>query len=543
MSELLTVAGLDVRFGAGRGGSGRSGPVHAVRDVSFSVAPGECLALVGESGSGKSTVARALLGLAGPGARVRARALRVDGRDVTGFRARDWRSVRGRVVGLVAQDALVSLDPLRRIGAEIAEPMRLHRTVDRSRTGDRVVELLDRVGVPDPRARAAQYPHELSGGLRQRALIASALAAGPRLLIADEPTTALDVTVQAQILDLLAAAKADGTGLLLITHDLGVVARIADRTAVLRQGTVVESGPTPELLGAPHHPYTRALLAASVLRPAARPAKRTGPVLEVASVSVSYGARTAVRDVSFTLRAGETVGLVGESGSGKSSVTRVVTGLLRPDSGTVRLDGEPWSALPERLRRPRRSRIQLVHQDPYSALDPRFTVERIIAEGIGRQEDRAARTLELLGLVGLGTEHLHRRPDQLSGGQRQRVAIARALAPSPAVLVCDEPVSALDASVRAQVLDLLDGIQRRLGTALLFVSHDLSVIRRISDRVLVMKDAEVVEEGAAQEVFDAPRHPYTKALLAAVLTPGPAAAAPPVPLSPGTSPAAAARPR
>ncbi|WP_329191903.1 ABC transporter ATP-binding protein [Streptomyces sp. NBC_01435] len=542
MSALLTVENLDVRFGPGRGGAGAA-PVHAVRDVSFSVAAGECLALVGESGSGKSTVARALLGLAGAGARTSARTLRVDGRDVTGFGAREWRSVRGRVVGLVAQDALVSLDPLRRIGAEIAEPMRLHGTAERSRIGARVVELLRRVGVPDPEARATQYPHELSGGLRQRALIASALAAGPRLLIADEPTTALDVTVQAQILDLLATAKEDGTGLLLISHDLGVVARIADRTAVLRRGEVVETGPTPALLTAPRHPYSRALVAASVLRSPPRAPKRTGTVLEVDTVSLSYGARTAVSEVSFTLREGETVGLVGESGSGKSTVARLATGLLRPHSGTVRLDGEPWSELPERLRRPRRARIQLIHQDPYSAFDPRFTVSRIIAEGIPRHEDRAARTRELLGLVGLGPEHLHRRPDQLSGGQRQRVAIARALAPSPAVLVCDEPVSALDASVRAQVLDLLDDVQRRLGTALLFVSHDLSVIRRISDRVLVMKDAEVVEEGTAEEVFDAPRHPYTRSLLAAALTAGTDAAPPGVPTRPGTPPAAAARPR
>ncbi|MGW1189044.1 dipeptide ABC transporter ATP-binding protein [Streptomyces sp. NPDC002559] len=519
MSELLAVEGLRVRFGPGADGAGR-GVVHSVRDVGFSVAAGECLALVGESGSGKSTVARALLGLAGAGARTSARTLRVAGRDATGFRARDWRGVRGRVVGLVAQDALVSLDPLRRIGAEVAEPMRLHRTVDRSLIGARVVELLRRVGVPDPQARAAQYPHELSGGLRQRALIASALAAGPELLIADEPTTALDVTVQAQILDLLAGAKEEGTGLLLISHDLGVVARIADRTAVLREGSVVETGPTSELLATPRHPYTRALLEASVLRAPAREPLRTETVLEVDSVSLAYGARTAVRDVSFVLRAGETVGLVGESGSGKSTVARLATGLLRPRSGRVRLGGEPWSELPERLRRPRRSRIQLIQQDPYSAFDPRFTVSRIIAEGIPRHEDRAARTLELLGLVGLGPEHLRRRPDQLSGGQRQRVAIARALAPSPAVLVCDEPVSALDASVQAQILDLLDDLRQRLGTALLFVSHDLAVVRRMSHRVLVMKDAEVVEEGTAEEVFDAPRHPYTKSLLAAVLTPG-----------------------
>ncbi|MEU2134325.1 ABC transporter ATP-binding protein [Streptomyces sp. NPDC018352] len=544
MSALLTVEGLDVRFDAGRGrGGAGTGAVHSVRDVSISVAPGECLALVGESGSGKSTVARALLGLAGAGARTSARTLRVDGRDATGFRERDWRAVRGRAVGLVAQDALVSLDPLRRIGAEIAEPMRLHRTVDQSRIGAHVVELLRRVGVPDPEARATQYPHELSGGLRQRALIASALAAGPRLLIADEPTTALDVTVQAQILDLLAGAKEDGMGLLLISHDLGVVARIADRTAVLRNGSVVETGPTSELLAAPRHPYSRALLEASVLRSPPRAPKRKRTVLELNAVSLSYGARTAVREVSLTLRAGETVGLVGESGSGKSTVARLATGLLRPHSGTVRLDGEPWSELPERLRRPHRARIQLIHQDPYSAFDPRFTVSRIIAEGVPRHEGRATRTLELLGLVGLGAEHLHRRPDQLSGGQRQRVAIARALAPSPSILVCDEPVTALDSSVRAQVLDLLDNIQQRLGTALLFVSHDLAVIQRISDRVLVMKDAEVVEEGTAQEVFDAPQHPYTKSLLTAVNTADTGAARYRETRRPGRPPADAARPR
>ncbi|WP_335937423.1 ABC transporter ATP-binding protein [Streptomyces sp. PTD5-9] len=530
MRELLAVEGLDVRFGGGRGGAEGSGAVHAVRDVALSVAAGECLALVGESGSGKSTVARALLGLTGAGARTTVRTLRLDGRDASGFRERDWRAVRGRTVGLVAQDALVSLDPLRRIGAEIAEPMRLHRTVGRSEIGARVLESLRRVGVPDPEARAAQYPHQLSGGLRQRALIASALAAGPALLIADEPTTALDVTVQAQILDLLAAAKDDGTGLLLITHDLGVVARIADRTAVLRNGSVVETGPARAVLTRPRHPYTRELLAASAQRAPSRVRRRSDPVLDVASASLSYGPRTAVREVSFTLHAGETVALVGGSGSGKSSVARLVTGLSRPDSGSVRLDGEPWSELPERLRRPRRGRVQLIQQDPYSAFDPRFTVSRIVAEGVPRHEDRAARTRELLGLVGLGPEHLRRRPAALSGGQRQRVAIARALAPSPAVLVCDEPVSALDASVRGQILDLLDEVRERLGTALLFISHDLSAVRRIGDRVLVMKDAEVVEAGPVAEVFAAPRHPYTRSLLAAALTlpsgPVPAGAAP-----------------
>ncbi|MFF0739947.1 dipeptide ABC transporter ATP-binding protein [Streptomyces sp. NPDC004111] len=507
---LLDVADLHVRFGG----------LHAVRGVSLSVAPGECLALVGESGSGKSTVARALLGLAGPGAHTRARTLRLDGRDATGFTARDWRTVRGRAVGLVAQDALGSLDPLRRVGTEVAEPMRLHRTVPRAETGARVVELLRQVGIPDPEARAAQYPHELSGGLRQRALIAAALAASPALLVADEPTTALDVTVQAQILDLLAEAKRSGTGLLLITHDLTVVARVADRTAVLRDGEVVECAPTAELLSAPRHPYTRALLEASRLAPVARTPKNAAPVLSVTGLTKAYGTRTACRDVTFEVRAGETVALVGESGSGKSTVARLALGLARPDAGEVRLGGEPWSVLPERRRRPQRHRVQLIHQDPFGSFDPRWTVARVIGEALPKQ-GRAERTRELLGLVGLGPEHLDRRPHQLSGGQRQRVAIARALAPRPRLLVCDEAVSALDASIRRQILDLLDDLQQRLGLALLFISHDLSVVRRISDRVLVMKDAEVVEEGPATALFAAPRHPYTRALLNAAFTEAP----------------------
>ncbi|MCT9084547.1 dipeptide ABC transporter ATP-binding protein [Streptomyces fulvoviolaceus] len=515
--SLLAVEGLDVRFGA----------VHAVRDVSFSVASGECLALVGESGSGKSTAARALLGLTGPGARTTARTLRVDGRDATAFGAREWRTVRGGTVGLVSQDALVSLDPLRRVGAEVAEPLRLHRTVEPGRIRERVVELLREVGVPEPEARAAQYPHELSGGLRQRALIASALAAEPKLLVADEPTTALDVTVQAQVLDLLARAGASGMGLLLISHDLGVVARIADRTAVLRKGAVVESGATAELLRSPRHPFTRVLVEASAARPPREPSAVSSArrLLEVSAVSKAYGSRTAAHGVSFALHAGETVGLVGESGSGKSTVARIAMGLLAPDSGTVTLAGDPWSALPERRRRPLRHRLQLVHQDPYSSLDPRFTVARVLAEALPGHPDRRARTLELLDLVGLGPEHLGRRPHQLSGGQRQRVAIARALAPAPEILVCDEPVSALDASVQDQILRLLEDLRQRLGLALLFISHDLGVIRRISDRVLVMKDARVVEEGTAAEVLTDPRHPYTRALLAAVPSlPGPVGA-------------------
>ncbi|GII85876.1 ABC transporter ATP-binding protein [Sphaerisporangium siamense] len=502
---MIRAEGLVVRFGE----------VAAVRGVDVTVRPGECLALIGESGSGKSTIARALLGLAGPEASVGARRLEIGGRDARDFDERAWRAVRGRVVGFVAQDALGSLDPLRRVRAEVAEPMIIHRTVPSGEVGARVVDLLGRVGVPEPRVRAAQYPHELSGGLRQRALIASALAAGPGVLIADEPTTALDVTVQARILDLLADARRAGAGLLLISHDPAVVARLADRVAVLRDGEVVESGPAERVLGAPEHPYTRTLLDAvpRVRTAGSPPGSRV--VLEAAGIGKSYGARAAVRDVSLRLRSGETIGVVGESGSGKSTLARILMGLVRPDTGEVRLDGEPWSALPERRRRPRRGRIQLVHQDPQGSFDPRLTVGRIIAEALPRGPGRRARALELLDMVGLSAGHLDRRPRRLSGGQRQRVAIARALAAGPGVLVCDEPVSALDVSIQAQILDLLAGLRHRLGLAMVFISHDLAVVRGVSDQVMVMKDGRVVEEGPVEDIFDRPSHPYTRTLLAA----------------------------
>nr|WP_249416655.1 ABC transporter ATP-binding protein [Streptomyces sp. TS71-3] len=502
---MVDVAGLSVRFGE----------VGAVRGVDLRVRPGECLALVGESGSGKSTVARALLGLAGAGAGVTARRLEVAGRDTRGFTDRDWRAVRGRHAALVAQDALVSLDPLRTLRAEIAEPMRVHGTVARERIAERVVELLAAVGVPEPAARAAQYPHQLSGGLRQRALIASALAADPRLLIADEPTTALDVTVQEQILGLFRTAKQSGKGILLISHDLAVVARIADRTAVLRAGEIVEEGPTARLIRRPRHPYTRRLLASVPAPRTASAAPEAAVVLAAGGLRKSYGGRLAVDGVALELRAGEALGLVGGSGSGKTTVARLALGLLLPDEGEVRLDGAPWSALSEKRRRARRHRIQLVPQDPYGSLDPRWTVRRLVAEALPRGAERPARIGELLGLVGLSGDHLDRRAHQLSGGQRQRVAIARALAPGPAVLVCDEPVSALDVSVQAQILDLLDGLRTRLGLALLFISHDLAVVRHVSDRVAVMCQGRIVEENTAAELFAHPRHPYTRELLAA----------------------------
>ncbi|MDP4504465.1 dipeptide ABC transporter ATP-binding protein [Nonomuraea turcica] len=519
MTSLVTVENLRVSFGG----------TEAVHGVSLSVAPGECVAIVGESGSGKSVTARTLLGLAGPGSAVRASAFRVNGRDALAFAAADWRRLRGRFAGLVLQDALVSLDPLRTVGAEIAEVLAVHDVVPRSRRGDRVLELLDAVGIPDPELRAGQRPHQLSGGLRQRALIASAIAADPELIIADEPTTALDVTIQAQILRLLAERKAAGTALLLISHDLAVVASIADRVLVLRDGSIVEEGPVREVLATPAHDYTSALLAA-VPSAASRgtrltsgaPRTRPAPdmsvqVLAGAGLTRSYGPRRVVDDVSFALHEGETLGIVGESGSGKTTLARLALGLLRPDAGHVTLHQQPWSHLRERERRPLRPSIQLISQNPLDSFDPRHTVGRLIAEPLRLPRmERRERVHDLLARVGLPPETAARHPRELSGGQRQRVAIARALGPRPDVLVCDEPVSALDVSIQAQVLDLLADLQAEYGTAMVFISHDLGVVHHIADRVLVMKDGRVVEEGDVDDVFTRPRHPYTQALVAAV---------------------------
>ncbi|MGV9661153.1 dipeptide ABC transporter ATP-binding protein [Streptomyces koyangensis] len=536
-ARLLTLAGLEVSF------RGRQGWTEAVRGVSLSVDAGECLAVVGESGSGKSVTARSLMGLAGPGAQVRAEriSLHAPGLDLLSVRGRQWRQVRGRRIGLVLQDALTSLDPLRTVGAEVAEALRNHRVVPRGELKGRAVELLADARIPEPALRSRQFPHQLSGGLRQRALIATALAAQPPLLIADEPTTALDVTVQAEILTLLAARKEAGTGILLISHDLAVVARLADRIAVMRQGEIVEEGPAARVLSAPSHPYTQRLLAAAGRASGpgrstaggageARGAGEAGrPVLQVDGVRKSFRSpdgerRPAVGGVSFRLHAGETLGIVGESGSGKTTTAHMVMGLLEPEAGEIQLLGGAWSALTERGRRSVRRRIQLVQQDPLGSFDPRYTVGQIIGEALGAHGRRGVqahhdRLVELLELVGLGPEMLERRPRQLSGGQRQRVAIARALAPEPEVIVCDEPVSALDVSVQEQILELFDDLQQRLGVALLLISHDLGVVRRSCDRVLVMRGGEVVESGTVAEVFRAPSHPYTQALLAALPRP------------------------
>ncbi len=517
--DLVSVTNLRVSI------NGSATP--AVDGVSFSIAAGECLAIVGESGSGKTLTARSLVGLTPDTASVSADQLTIAGVDARQLGERAWRRVRGAVVGLVSQDALVSLDPLRRIGSEVAEPLQVHEKLTRVQQRERVLRLLQRVAIPEPAVRARQYPHELSGGLRQRALIASALAGEPVLLIADEPTTALDVTVQAQVLALLGDLKASGLALLLISHDLAVVQNLADRVAVMKDGRFVEVAETATLFSAPTHDYTRQLLkAATEMRtaPAAQAERRV--VLCARDLVKSYRRSRdefrAVDGVSFDLHAGSTVGVVGESGSGKTTLAKMLLGIENPDRGEVLVNGESWSGLPEARRRARRGRIQVIHQNALDVFDPRFTVKRIIAEaveldGVPRSL-RASRIAELLDDVALDASLLTRRPHQLSGGQRQRVAIARALARRPDILVCDEPVSALDVSVQTQVLDLLAGLQRSMGLAMVFISHDLAVVRGLSHHVLVMKDGVVVEQGETEELFERPQHPFTKELLAAIPT-------------------------
>ena len=528
-APLLRVRDLAVRF-PGRDGA----PVQAADGVSLDLAAGRVVAIVGQSGSGKSVTARALVGLVGGNATVRASELSLDGTDLRSLSERGWRRVRGRRIGFVLQDALQSLDPLKRVGSEVGEVLREHRLAARAERAARVEALLAEVGVPDPAVRARQFPHELSGGLRQRALIASAIAAGPSVLIADEPTTALDVTVQAQVLDVLRQLRDAGTGILLISHDLAVVSQLADEVLVMHGGRVVEHGERAAVLSAPQHQHTRDLLAAVPSRPPSTPSApgTTPDEAERTAVVVARGLRktyrlpdgselVAVRSADLDLPEGLVTGVVGESGSGKSTLAAMLLGLTPPTEGTVEYDGRPFSQLTEARRRPLRREIGLVPQDPFGSFDPRSRVGGIVEEplilhaSLNRTE-RRDRVLEQLAEVGLGPELLRRTPFELSGGQRQRVAIARALITSPRVLVCDEPLSALDATVQAQILDLLGEMSRRRRLTMLFISHDLGVVRRVSDRVVVMKDGDIVESGPADALFADPRHPYTRDLLAAV---------------------------
>ncbi|MFT4266982.1 MAG: ABC transporter ATP-binding protein [Xenophilus sp.] len=521
--------------------------------VSFELRSGRCLALVGESGSGKSLTARSLVGLAGEGLAVQADTLEIGGGNALAFSRQDWQRVRGREIGLVLQDALTSLDPLRTLRSEVAETLEAHGIGTRAGRAAKAVELLKAVGVRDAEHRADAYSHQLSGGQRQRALIASAIAADAKVIIADEPTTALDVTVQKRVLGVLRQRRDDGAALLLISHDLAVVSEIADEVLILRNGVVVERGPIGAVLGHPAHPYTRQLLAAipssasrgcylarftasegaehglqRIAAPAHAPST-DDTVLDVRGLTKIYGTAKAIRhgagvaavsDVSFQVRRGETLGIVGESGSGKSTILRIVLGLLAPTRGEVLLNGRPWSSLREADRRPHRTQAQLISQDPLGSFDPRYPVGRLIEESLLNSVPdavrRRRRVLEVLDQVHLSRSVLERHPRSLSGGQRQRVAIARALAPTPSIIVCDEPVSALDVSVQAQVLDLLAELRAGHGTTILFVSHDLGVIHHVADRVVVLKDGRIVEEGGVEAVFRSPRNAYTQELIGAI---------------------------
>nr|WP_241755470.1 ABC transporter ATP-binding protein [Actinomadura sp. RB99] len=531
---MLEVAGLSVSYRT------RTGRVEAVRGADLDVRPGEIVALVGESGSGKSTTAHAVLRLLAPNASLDAGAVRFAGRDLAALSERELRTVRGARIGLVPQDPGVALNPVKRIGEQVAEVLRLHGLATRRTAPAAAVEALERAGMPEPEVRARQYPHELSGGMRQRALIAVAIAAGPRLIVADEPTSALDVTVQRRILDHLQHLTEElGTAVLLVTHDLGVAADRAARIAVMSQGRVVESGPARRIIEDPQDAYTRRLLrsAPSLTAVRARPrhALPQEPAEPEASGEVLVAAEhlvkdfplprgrivRAVDDVGLTLHRGRTLALVGESGSGKSTTARMILRLVPPTSGRIVFDGEDVTAAGGAALRRLRRRAQLVYQNPYASLDPRFSIGEVITEPlrafrVGDRASRTARARELLDRVALPAATLERRPAELSGGQRQRVAIARALALEPDLVVCDEPVSALDVSVQAQVLDLLAELQDGTGLAYLFISHDLAVVRQIAHRVAVMKAGRVVETGATGAIFGDPAHEYTRELLAAI---------------------------
>ncbi|MGW7538829.1 dipeptide ABC transporter ATP-binding protein [Amycolatopsis sp. NPDC054798] len=504
----------------------------AVDGLSLKVAPGEIVAVVGESGSGKSTAALAVLGLLPGSARVTG-SIELAGQNVLDLRGEDLRKLRGPAAGMVFQEPMTALNPLRTIGFQLAEAIRNHdpEKLRHRRYYDRCAELLDRVGVPEPAARLKQYPHELSGGLRQRVMIAIALAAGPKLIIADEPTTALDVTVQQQILDLLRDIRErEGTATLLITHNMGVVADVADRVAVLRGGKLVEEAPAAELFATPKADYTRELLAAVPQlgsfshEPAGEEIRK--PVLALSNVVVEYGGRRVVNDVSLSVSPGEIVGLVGESGSGKTTLGNCALGLVTPKSGTVEVLGGPLPKGTGRTARAVRKQIGAVFQDPASSLDPRMTVAQTVAEPLavhtsaGRGE-RQRRVRELLDAVELPENLLTRYGHELSGGQRQRVSLARALVLGPKLLIADEPTSALDVSVQAAVLEVFRRLHREFGFGCLFVSHDLAVVDSLCDRVAVLRAGELVEEGPAETVLRTPEHPYTQALLLSSPVPDP----------------------
>ena len=525
-----------------------AGPVHAVEAVDLDIAAGETVAIVGESGSGKSTTAMAIIGLLPGNGQVVRGSILLDGEQLVGAPESKMRQVRGARIGLVPQDPMSNLNPVSKIGTQVAETLLAHGLATSKDVDQKVVETLAAAGLPDAGERAKQYPHEFSGGMRQRALIAIGLACNPRLLIADEPTSALDVTVQKTILDQLDRMTNElGTSVLLITHDLGLAAERAARVVVMHRGRIVEQGPARQILEDPQHPYTQDLVRAAPsvavarLRPevfatttdtatepgTAAAAPASDAIVEVDGLTKIYPVRgskegfAAVSDVSFSIPRGETVAIVGESGSGKTTTARMLLKVVEPTSGAIRFDGQDVATLKGKALREFRQKVQPIFQDPYSSLNPMFTIERIISEPLdfyrrGSARDRSARVKKLLDDVALPQTMLRRYPSELSGGQRQRVAIARALALNPELIVCDEPVSALDVLVQDQILTLLRDLQGEYGLSYLFISHDLAVVRLISDYVCVMKDGRLVEAASSEEIFTNPRDPYTRRLLASI---------------------------
>jgi len=522
--HLLEVRDLSVEFHT------IAGTVKAVQDVSWHLDRGETLAILGESGSGKSVSASAIMNLIDmPPGRITGGTILFNGRDMLAMGAEERRAINGARIAMIFQDPLAHLNPVYTVGWQIAEMMTTHGTA-REAARARALDLLRRVGIPQPEAAMHKYPFQFSGGQRQRLMIAMALACKPDILIADEPTTALDVTVQAQVLELLGELQREtGMGLLLITHDLGVVAEIADRVVVMNAGRIVESGNAAEVYRNPQHPYTRKLIDAAPGKgemPGER-ARDGAPLLRAAGLHKSYGAFHALKGVDLSIMPGETVAVVGESGSGKSTLARAILRLDDPDSGKVLYRGRDLLAMSPRELFGLRRDLQMVFQDPTQSLNPRMTVFQLISEawaihpGILPRARWKERVAELLVKVGLKPDMAARHPHQFSGGQRQRIAIARALAMEPKLIVCDEAVSALDVSIQAQVIALLDGLRREFGLSYLFIAHDLPVVRDFADRVVVMKGGEIVEEGPVRQIFDAPAHPYTRALLAASLDPDP----------------------
>ncbi|MBK5946069.1 microcin ABC transporter ATP-binding protein [Rhodobacter veldkampii DSM 11550] len=526
MTGVLEVENLSVAF---RQDGQRT---LAVRGVSFAVGRGETVALVGESGSGKSVTALSTVGLLGGSAEVSG-SIRYEGRQMVGAPEAQLRAVRGNDISFIFQEPMTSLNPLHTLEKQIGESLALHQGLRGEAARARIVELLTKVGIDNPERRLADYPHQLSGGQRQRVMIAMALANGPDLLIADEPTTALDVTIQAQILDLLADLKrAEGMSLLFISHDLGIVRRIADRVCVMQGGEIVEQGPVAELFANPQHPYTRKLLAAEP-KGLADPVAGDAPELvrtenlrvwfpiQRGLLRKTVGHVKAVNGASLSVRAGETLGIVGESGSGKTTLALAIMRLIGSDGPIVYAGQDISRWTPRELRRLRRD-MQIVFQDPFGSLSPRMTVEQIISEGltvhgVDPGHDRRDMVAGIMAEVGLDPATMARYPHEFSGGQRQRIAIARAMILRPKVVVLDEPTSALDMTVQVQIVDLLRDLQRRYGLAYLFISHDLRVVRAMAHKVIVMKSGDVVEAGPAAQVFAAPQTAYTRALMAAAL--------------------------